>query len=64
MKTGTLIFARHPEGGSNYPAKVDKVGRKWLYYTDDGGRKVRIDKRHCITQKQWAEENGAEYTGN
>ena len=58
MKKGTYIYAKHPEFGDMYPAVVDKCGRKWLYYTDDNGRNVRIDKAHCMTQNKWAVEQG------
>lgn len=57
MKAGYYIFAKHPDGCDLYPCKVDRVARKFLWYTDDEGRKVKIAKSNCVTQNQWHVSN-------
>ena len=45
MKAGDYIFAKHPEFGScSYPAIASRVTSKFVWYTDDEGRKVKISK--------------------
>jgi hypothetical protein len=51
MKAGDYIFARHPEfGAENYPTVAIKVTKKYLWYTDDEGRKVKIAKSKARLQ--------------
>lgn len=52
MKAGDYIFAKHPEGGVNYPAVASKVTDKYVHYTDDEGRKVKIAKSNARIQTQ------------
>jgi len=57
MKTGSYIFAKHPDGSHLYPAKVSRVARKFLWYIDDLGNLVKIAKTSCVTQNQWRVSN-------
>lgn len=50
MKAQDYIFAKHPEFGVNYPAKVDRVTAKFVHYTDDESRKVKVLKSSCRLQ--------------
>jgi len=52
MKAQDYIFAKHPDGGVNYPAKVDRVTAKFVHYTDDDGRKVKVSKLSCRIQME------------
>ena len=58
METGYLIFAKHPvTGGTTYPARVDRVTKKTVWFTDDDGRICKVAKTNCVTQNQWHVSN-------
>lgn len=57
MKPGYLIYHKTEDRGL-YPAKVEKVGRKYLTYIDDDGKKQRAAISKCLTQNSWAIDQG------
>jgi hypothetical protein len=57
MKAGDYIYAKHPDGGTFYPAIAQRVTAKFVTYTDDEGRKVKVVKTSCISQDEWAKQN-------
>jgi len=53
MKAGTYIFAKHPDPHFGlYPTIADRVTAKFVFYTDDEGRKVKVLKSSCRLQNE------------
>jgi hypothetical protein len=63
VKGGDYIYVHLP-GGGMLATKAENVTRCYVHYWDEEQRKfVRVTRDKAVTQKQWAEENEAIYSG-